>query len=704
MLFWYICFGISAALLVAGLLTSIHILRHPGKQKKKMLLKASTVLAVGIALAGLFIVLPITYDRFAHVGNVLSRGFQALLLSIHSTIRLFVVDGDFADILTGTLALPHLFRVTYSILALILFVLAPVMTFSVALSFFANMSSRWRYRFAWCRDAYIFSEINDKALALARDLKRIDPKATLVFTDVFERNDEESHEQIEQAKMLGSILFKDDVTVVNLHRLSTRPRIYFFLIGEDEAENINQALLLASPPTKEKGKLGGYDCPRGPQNGFARACLAVLRFLVGKRKQVTDINATRIYLFSTNENSELQLSTLKPNYMRVRRINDVQSLVFRELYDHGDVLFRGRALKDGETSVGSLYEQSVLPSIPVCHAVTGKMEDGKHISAVIVGMGLHGSEMVKSLCWFCQMPHYRLDIHAYDLAPDADARFRASCPELMQEGEAVDGVYPDKMDLRADPRRKQYNGDHTTVGEAHYSITVHGGIDVGSFDFEKELYKLDCVTYVLVALGNDDLNIRTATKIRMILRRRGLEPYIQVIVYDPRKQEVLGDRITNFAHVSYDLHLIGDLASNYSVPCILSPQLEAEALERHLSYTRLYFKDTDTDEDRARQIEEATRDFYAYDYNYRSSTASVIHRKYKILCGVSGADLLKDDRTEEQAVLIRHLEHQRWNAFVRSDGFVLPEVGRGRDKLAKTHHCLVPFRALPYEEQIKDDD
>jgi chorismate mutase len=171
-----------------------------------------------------------------------------------------------------------------------------------------------------------------------------------------------------------------------------------------------------------------------------------------------------------------------------------------------------------------------------------------------------------------------------------------------------------------------------------------------------------------------------------------------------RKQEVLGGRITNFAHVSYDLHLIGDLDSNYSVSCILSPQLEAEALERHLSYTRLYFKDTDTEEDKARQIEEATRDFYAYDYNYRSSTASVIHRKYKILCGVSGADRSKDDRTPEEAAVIRHLEHQRWNAFVRSDGFVLPEVGRGRDKLAKTHPCLVPFLALPYEEQIKDDD
>lgn len=690
MLFWNICFGLSAALLVGGVLASIHMLRRPGKQQKSMsVLKGSTLLAAGIALAGLVMFFPITYGTFVHVESPLSRAFQTLLLSIHSTIRLFVVDGDFGDVLEGTLGLSYAFRIAYSVLALLLYVLAPVMTFSVALSFFASLSSFWRYRFAYHSNAYIFSEINEKSLALAQDLKRQDPKCAIVFTDVYEQNDEESHERLEQAKLLGAILFKNDVTVVNLHRHSPKTLLYFFLIGENEAENINQALILASKPTKEKGKLGGYDYRRD--------------------KKHTDEDAnndhsdrTRIYLFSTSESSEQQLSTLKPRHLRVRRINDVQSLVFRELYDHGDILFRGCVAK--EENEGSLRETSVLPTVPVCNAVTGEMEDGKLISAVIVGMGLHGTEMVKGLSWFCQMPGYRLEINAYDKSRHADEHFRTHCPELMQEGTPENGVYPDKMDLNADPRKKRYNGDFTTIGEAHYSINIHNGVDVDSYDFELELNKLEHITYVLVALGDDDLNIRIAAKMRMLLRRRGMMPVIQAIVYNTQKQAILGESITNYANINYDLQLIGDLASNYSLSCILSPKLEEKALDRHLSYTRLYFGENDTEESKKKQLDEATRDFYAYDYNYRSSTASVIHRKYKILCGVSGAELHKDDRTEEQAVLIRHLEHQRWNAFVRSDGFVLPLPGLGRDKLAKTHHLLVPFHALSYEEQIKDDD
>ena len=690
MLFWNICFALSAALLLGGLFASIHMLRRPGKQQKEQsVLKGSTLLAAGIALAGLVILFPVTYGTFDHVSGLIARVLQTFLLSIHSTIRLFVVDGDFADVLSGTLALPYAFRLAYCFLALALYVLSPVMTFSVALSFFASLSSFWRYRFAYHSNAYIFSEINEKSLALAQDLKRHDPKCALVFTDVYEQNDEESHERLEQAKLLGAIMFKNDITVVNLHRHSPKTLLYFFLIGEDEAENINQALILASVPTKEKGKLGGYDYCRGKNRGDAEG---------------TDGHSdlTRIYLFATDESSEQQLSTLKPKHLRVRRVNDVQSLVFRELYEHGDVLFRGRIAKSEDE--GTLLESSSLPTVPVCNAVTGEMEDGKLISAVIVGMGLHGTEMVKGLAWFCQMPGYRLEINAYDKSNLAAERFRTRCPELMQEGEAVDGVYPDKYDLNADPRKKRYNGDFTTIGEAHYSINIHNGIDVDSSTFEQELEQLAHVTYVLIALGDDDLNIRIAAKLRMLLRRRGLTPVIQAIVYNTQKQAILGESITNYANINYDLQLIGDLASNYSVSCILSPKLEELALDRHLSYTRLYFRDTDTEEDKARQLAEATRDFYAYDYNYRSSTASVIHRKYKILCGVSGAELHKDDRTEEQAVLIRHLEHQRWNAFVRSDGFVLPLPGLGRDKLAKTHHLLVPFHALSYEEQIKDDD
>ena len=93
--------------------------------------------------------------------------------------------------------------------------------------------------------------------------------------------------------------------------------------------------------------------------------------------------------------------------------------------------------------------------------------------------------------------------------------------------------------------------------------------------------------------------------------------------------------------------------------------------------------------------------FWRYDYNYRSSVASVIHSKMKKECNIPGSTKSISERTDAEKRFFRELEHKRWNAYVRSDGFVYAPI---RDKLAKTHNLLVPFDKLTYEEQIKDDN
>lgn len=99
-------------------------------------------------------------------------------------------------------------------------------------------------------------------------------------------------------------------------------------------------------------------------------------------------------------------------------------------------------------------------------------------------------------------------------------------------------------------------------------------------------------------------------------------------------------------------------------------------------------------------------EFRRYDYNCRSSVASAIHRKMKVLCGIPGIEKEPEARTEEERQALRILEHRRWNAYMRSEGYVYGGTTEktGRNDLAKTHNCLVPFSQLPYKEQIKDDD
>ena len=47
------------------------------------------------------------------------------------------------------------------------------------------------------------------------------------------------------------------------------------------------------------------------------------------------------------------------------------------------------------------------------------------------------------------------------------------------------------------------------------------------------------------------------------------------------------------------------------------------------------------------------------------------------------------------------MEHRRWNAYMRSEGFTYAEK---RNNLAKTHNCLVTYDDLSLEEKAKDDD
>ena len=201
-------------------------------------------------------------------------------------------------------------------------------------------------------------------------------------------------------------------------------------------------------------------------------------------------------------------------------------------------------------------------------------------------------------------------------------------------------------------------------------------------------------TYVFVALGNDNLNIQIATKIRILLRRLGCNPVIHTIIYNPTSPQHYDSKYVVFS--------TGDIVSNYSEECLLNSELEHLALERHLKYVKKVVEHADiSEEEKEKKIQSEEESFWKIDYNYRSSIASAIHTEYKHKLGTPGIEKDLADRTEDEKWFYRYLEHQRWNAYVRSEGFVFAPV---RDKVAKTHHLLIPFDELDQAEQEKDDD
>ncbi len=539
----------------------------------------------GVFLAAFFLFLPI---RLAAEENVI-----AVMLSLFNAMQVFTLGAEYSIISGGMAHCDQWLREGYQVWATAVYVLAPIFTFGFVMSLFKNLSAYGKYLCMFFKKVYVFSDLNEQSLALATDIKRNHPRAGIVFHDVF---DGKGMELIGRAGGLGAVCFRKDILSVRLG-FHDPGAITFFTIGSNETENLNQTIGLIEKYRKRRN--------------------------------------THVYVFSTKLESELLLTALPKGKIKVRRINQVQSLINRVLYERGQVIF--------ESAIAT--------------------EDGiRDISAVVVGMGNHGTEMVKALSWFGQMNGYRIKIDAFDKNPLAEDTFRAMAPELMSP---------------------EYNGVWVD-GEAQYTIQIHSGRDVETAAFTREINQLKKATYVFVSLGDDDRNIRAAVNLRMLFERMGIHPMIQAVLTNSQQKKALTG-IRNYRGQPYDITFIGDIEASYAENVIIDSELEEDALQRHLKWGK-------------------EEEFWGYEYNYRSSVASAIHMRARIKCGIPGAEKKEEDLTPEEQELIEALEHRRWNAYMRAEGYVYSgsKDKTSRNDLAKMHHDLVDFASLPEEEKRKD--
>lgn len=589
---WMIGFIISILALLSAIVTAVFL--GVGKYKRGRICTPFNVLFGGLFVSAFICMLPIYNGIFRDDSyNVL----KTILFSLHNTLQIFTINADRSLILENINCPVDWLSAVYSVYFSFVFVLSPIMTFGFLISFFKNVSAYLKYVGHFFSEIYVFSELNEKSSALGADIKHNHPTAKIVFTNVFENNNEVTNELIEHARELNAICFKKDVLTINFKLHYSKSPITFFAIGENETGNIEQSLKLIEN-FRERGNTG-------------------------------------LFVFSAGIESELLLAKADKGKMKVRRVNEVRALINRILYEDGSKIFEH--------------------AIPVS-------DQEKKISAVIIGMGRHGTEMLKALTWFCQMDGYQVQIDAFDSDPLAGDRFEALAPELMSD---------------------KYNGV-SIPGEAEYMIHIHSGLDVTTKSFANELSKLTETTYVLISLGNDEMNLRTAIEMRMLFERMGIKPVIQAILYSTDESRALTG-ITNYRGQSYDIDFIGDIKSSYSENVIINSELEADALKRHLKWGQ---------ED----------EFWQYEYNYKSSVASALHMKARIICGIPGASKSEDDLTTEERDTIESLEHRRWNAYMRSEGYIYSgsHDKSSRNDLGKMHHDLVDYSSLDENEKRKD--
>lgn len=590
------------SIVLGRLLYSKNLKKHKDiSTRRSYVLTPFQIFLLGFFLSAFVLFIPIYfYDYFATDSGFV-RGIKTILLSIHNTIRLFILDGDFEIIKNAVDAntvgdnLANVFT-TYSA---IIFVMAPVVTAGVVLSFFKNVSASVKYFCAPKADIYVMSELNDRSIALAQDIltnPTVLGKKLVIFTDVFEKEEEEKSELIEQARRLGAICFKKNITDINLKPNAKGITRKFYFVGDDEDANLRQSLVM-----------------------IARC----------RENEVFNTSNTQFFVLSNSVESETLLNSADKGNMRVRRMSLARNLAIDTLQKR------------------SIFEKAVVKG------------EEKLINIVIVGLGGYGQEFFKTISWCGQMKGYKLNIHLFDMIEDIESQIRGFAPEVVK-----------------------YN--HKKIeGEPFYDIYYHNAMDVKSQEFLEELSLIDNITTVYVTLGDDELNIETAMRIRMILARKGNnDADIMAIVYSSIKNETIKQNgIKDVSGNDYAIDFIGSMEERYTLNFIEQNELEQEGLRIHLSWSNT------VEEKKANELL-----YEKYEYNRRSSMAQALHGQYREKLG------LKDSAnvTERED---RVMEHNRWNAYMRAEGYV---YGSKKNHVARTHTDLVPFDSLTKSKQELD--
>ena len=487
-------------------------------------------LFAGILLSAIVWMIPIQWTSFSGKSDTF---LHTIVTSINYVLQMFSLNANhdplesFSPKLSPCLSKIYIYFISFD------FLTAPLMTFSIVAMFFRNFTATINYLWHYRQDVHVFSDLNEKSLALANSIKNEHKDACIVFTNVSEEIEQKASHLIKKTRKIQAICYRKDILSTNLGVHSKRTQLKLYTINENEAINIEQSAQLIE---KYKKAVNSYL--------YVFTSRPECEYLLDKKAGEKDENSRII----------------------TRRINVVSSLINRTLYENGCEL---------------LYD-SASEGTP------------RKISVILIGLGQHGIEMLKSLVWFCQMYDYKLEINAYDKNPNVFNQLKLTCEELFE--------YQDSLCGKTDPG---------------YLINVHPNTDTESIEFIHGMESITDPAYVFVALGDDETNIRTAINIRMIFEQMATitesnphipkRPRIQAIVYNSGESKILKN-INNYKKQEYEIDFIGDIESSYTEKVLINSDLEIAAKAIHEEHGN-----ADT--------------FYDYEYYYRSSCASAIHNR-----------------------------------------------------------------------------
>ena len=683
-------------------------------------LRTALIILVAAVFAGLVIIYyPIQYSAYSQVYSS-SRPFTiavvAFLQCMQNAFRTFVLDGSWGELLPsadGPLQIP----MHATAIGLFLNVFAPLLTFSAILSLFKEITSRIRVRAMASRNRplFLFSELNRNTVYLAQDIRARYPKANLVYTDVYPEDDETNYELREQASKLNAVMLRTDVSELDFAKRTALTE--YFLLGHDEEENVMQARKLFM---KNRGRAN-----------------------------------TGIYVMSVRKGNALIIDSLASS------VDADESLKKAEAkgWDY-------EALKEDIRSGGMLRFRRMDPDLQTAWRDIPKMEcvrkafaaplDGtdRTLSILIFADTRLSYAVIKTLLWYCQSDRFKLElniIYADDITDRRAPAYvnpedRVNVRSLLQF-ECPDIIRTNRMDVEGESFYdiEFIKGTGFRNGELRRQLNDMEGRRAEHSELVDRLLRTDAV---VVCRGSDGESLEAAAFFRTAFGRAGMKPQIYAACAD--EDDVLKDinafeNIVTYKDENYDIKFIGRRNDTYRYDSIRNTDEESLGFSQHVKWidvSNLRNPSETKDADLKRELLNYERHEY-----FRNSSISRAMYLRNVLC-----DPDKELSAEEAAALAaqngcadpadensrlewrlrfrpeyeclndpkkpsdrwlcscanclrrRAVEHNRWNAYMRVQGYIPSPDGDINDKraMAMVHGNLVPFGDLDDAAREKD--
>lgn len=582
------------------------------------------------------------------VMNMQENAGIALTMCISHSIRMFVVDTGADDILSMlTRDMLGSMLLPYKMLAATLYLLAPVFTLGVVLQYFSNTFERLRMRLKKKHDLYIFSELNTRSLEIATDMWSCAKKAGRRLEIVFCCSDKKDSVNMDQEKSARKLNAVLLPEEIIHVRLNSQRRRVNYYIISED-DDANVDQTLKMIHDMTGGS-AWYNKQRLCQRNVTLHCYAI------------------------NAEAEILLDAKDKQDLKVVLVDEVRDAVYEQLYEY------------------PLYMNQMK---------TGGAKQNT-LTLLIVGGGKAGCEFLKAAVWSGQMISYKLNIHLFDLeGTNLQERLEEECPELLAE-------------------------------EGNYQICIHEG-DVFSGTMQSELDALGQVDYCVSALGDDERSIRAAVWMRrhFCAKTGYTKPFICAYVQSLAKKMAVSELSENTRRktsLSYEIVPFGCGGVYYGNESDAAFVLEYLGLGVQSHYFRLN-RGSDAESRRY-----AVQNFYEKQGNRRSSIANGMHINTKLwemgygilrvpengeelecyrrcVKAVDFAEILASLSETERAAYY-NLEHERWMAYVRTEGWRLASNGgrtlaeiracyelyceefKNQNYLAKMHPALVPIES-----------